>query len=113
MSEKQSIPEDTKVIPDKKYKFIMLGSFVLYYFPDHNLLYPCKVTAFSHRYLIPNLTCERFNKIDAEWERIFPIEAYRLVKDRAHVYGFGENEEVTVDKLRQRIERLGRKFFME
>lgn len=105
----EAIPEDTNMILDKSYKYIMSGSFVLYQNPDNNLFYPCRVTAFSSRNSVPKLLCQKLGAITAEWEHLFPIEAYDLVKDKAKVYGFKEYLEVTLDELRKRINCLRRK----
>ena len=104
----ESIPMKTKMIAEKGYKYIIKGSSVLYLHPDDDLFYPCYVTAFNDFPNIhPKVSCMKLGIFAAEWEKLFPIEAYSLVKHKAaKVHGFEDGEEVTVDKLRTMIKPL-------
>ena len=105
MPKENMIPEETNMIPGKDYKFIMPGSFVLYLHSD-NILYPCVVSALSYGKK-PRICCVvKFKYLMVNWDQLFPIKAYSLVKDKGPIWGSKEGEEITVDYLRSQIKDI-------
>ena len=106
----ERIPEDLAIPMDKKvivvsdeitFKYITVGSSVLYYHEANSLFYPCSVYSFASNpsNLCLKLRCLGLKEVnDSQWKDLFPIEAYHLVKGKAKVFGF-ENEEVTMEGL--------------